>query len=56
MNYALGVIINYDHVLTVHMMLIQWLIEAVKDLFLEIEHRQCARHVLSNFKKKFHGA
>ncbi|CAI9266267.1 unnamed protein product [Lactuca saligna] len=29
------------------------IIEAVKDLFPEIEHRQCARHVLSNFKKKF---
>ncbi|XP_023755031.2 uncharacterized protein LOC111903502 [Lactuca sativa] len=31
-------------------------IEAVKDLFPKIEHRQCARHVLSNFKKKFPGA
>ncbi|CAI9262324.1 unnamed protein product [Lactuca saligna] len=29
------------------------IIEAVKDLFPEIEHRECVRHVLSNFKKKF---
>nr|KAJ0188000.1 hypothetical protein LSAT_V11C900471820 [Lactuca sativa] len=34
----------------------EWLIESVKELFLGIEHRQCARHVVSNFKKKFIGA
>lgn len=32
------------------------LIEAVNDLFPDIKHKQYARHVLSNFKNKFHGA
>ncbi|CAI9279734.1 unnamed protein product [Lactuca saligna] len=32
------------------------LIEAVKERVPECEHRQCARHVYANFKKKFSGA
>ncbi|CAI9287734.1 unnamed protein product [Lactuca saligna] len=40
----------------VRMLKEEGIIEAVKDLFPEIEHRQCAKHVLSNFKKKFLGA
>ena len=31
------------------------LIEAVKDILPQAEHRQCARHVYANFKKKFNG-
>lgn len=30
--------------------------EAVKELLPQSEHRQCARHIASNFKKKFGGA
>ncbi|CAI9283211.1 unnamed protein product [Lactuca saligna] len=32
------------------------LIEAVKERVPDVEHRQCARHVYANFKKKFKGA
>ncbi|CAI9299353.1 unnamed protein product [Lactuca saligna] len=32
------------------------LIEAVKERLPDAEHRQCARHVYANFKKKFKGA
>ncbi|KAI3813208.1 hypothetical protein L1987_17926 [Smallanthus sonchifolius] len=31
------------------------LVEAVKDLFPHVEHRQCARHIYANFKKKYNG-
>ncbi|KAJ9543477.1 hypothetical protein OSB04_023184 [Centaurea solstitialis] len=31
------------------------LVEAVKDVFPLVEHRQCARHIYANFKKKFTG-
>ncbi|KAI3522503.1 hypothetical protein L1887_00335 [Cichorium endivia] len=32
------------------------LIEAVKERVPEAEHRQCARHIYANFKKKYSGA
>ncbi|CAI9286925.1 unnamed protein product [Lactuca saligna] len=32
------------------------LIEAVKERVPDVEHRQCARHIYANFKKKFTGA
>lgn len=32
------------------------LMEAVKELVPQVEHRQCARHICSNFKKRFPGA
>ena len=32
---------------------IQGLIEAVKDILPAAEHRQCARHIYANFKKRF---
>ncbi|XP_076934335.1 uncharacterized protein LOC143600567 [Bidens hawaiensis] len=31
------------------------LVEAVKDLLPYVEHRQCARHIYANFKKKYNG-
>jgi len=31
-------------------------VEAVNELLHEAEHRQCARHIYANFKKKFYGA
>ncbi|GJR54927.1 multidrug resistance-associated protein 5, partial [Tanacetum coccineum] len=31
------------------------LIEAVKDVMPNAEHRQCARHICENFKKQYHG-
>lgn len=34
---------------------VQGLIEAVKDVMPYAEHRQCARHIYENFKKKFSG-
>ena len=32
------------------------LMEAVKDVLPCVEHRQCARHIVANFKKRFAGA
>nr|KAJ0188959.1 hypothetical protein LSAT_V11C800416280 [Lactuca sativa] len=31
------------------------LLEAVKERWLEVEHRQCARHIVANFAKRFTG-
>ena len=33
----------------------QGLIEAVKEMLPQAEHRQCARHIASNFTKRFTG-
>ena len=31
------------------------LLEAVKEILPTVEHRQCARHVVANFSKRFPG-
>lgn len=31
------------------------MLEVVKERIPEVEHRQCARHIYANFKKKFDG-
>ena len=34
----------------------QGLVQAVREVFPLAEHRQCARHIFANFRKKFSGA
>ena len=34
----------------------QGLVEAIKEVFPAAEHRQCARHIYANFRKRFSGA
>ena len=50
---AFMLILDY---LNLTFLLIQGLIEAVKELLPYVEHRQCARHICQNLQKRFTGA